>query len=401
MPEASCACQSNRRWKISLASARMPRSLLWGASLLNASPVRGCKGIAMMVRRPGRHAFSNSRPAGTRSDPRRDDMVTLKAGWALFLTLFILFPGVVFSIEAESSYPVRPIEIAVGYAPGAWTDMGVRLIAENSKKALKEEIVVLNKPGGAGRVAMTILSKAKPDGHSLVAVTDSGITFTPHFERVPYKPFEDFTFISQFGILDFGTVVLSNSPFHSFKEVIAFARANPEKLTISTPGVGNMTHEALEALSLLEGLKIKLVPFSGAAPAMTALLGGHVMAACTGSSGYVSHLRAKEVRLLAIMSEERLDAYSEVPTLRELGYPLVLQGRHIIIGPKNMGKSIVNKLSETFSKAMNSPDFVKLAKDMEVWTKTFLSGDELKEKLIGDYKRNMELFRKLGMGLKR
>jgi len=323
----------------------------------------------------------------------------MKTRMIVFLMFLSLFYVLNFSMAAEPPYPTKPIEIMVGFSPGAFTDLATRLIAENSKQYLGQEVVVINKPGASGGVAMTLISKAKPDGYTLGAVTDSTIILLPFQEKVSYKPLEDFTFICQTGTIDFGIVVLTDSPFRSLKDVIGFAKANPDKLTVgSMPGATQ--HVALEALSSLEGIKIKLVPFSGAAPTITSLLGGHVMVASTGFSGFAAHLKAGTVRLLAVMSDERLDEYPEVPTLKELGYPLVFQSFHIIVGPKNMDKSIVKKLSDVFSKTIESADFIKFAKKMETWAKKPLSGDELKEAIIQRSKGNEGLFKRLGMGIK-
>lgn len=162
-----------------------------------------------------------------------------------------------------------------------------------------------------------------------------------------------------------------------------FARANPDKLTISTVGVGTINHVAFEALMLHEGLKIKLVPFPGAAPAMTALLGGHVMVASTASSGYAPHYKAKTVRLLAIMGEERMDEYPGVPTLKELGYPyLVFQSWYVISGPKNMEKPVVKKLEDSFRKAMGSSSSIKMAKEIGIYVKDLCLPTSLKKSLL-------------------
>lgn len=323
----------------------------------------------------------------------------MKTGVTIFFVLFTSFSCLGSSIASEVDYPTKPIEIMVGYAPGAGTDLGTRMVADISKKSLGQEVIVSNKPGGGGRVALTLVAKAKPDGYSLAAVPDGPIILMPHLEAVPYK-IQDFTFISQFGVLDVGVVVLPDSPFHTFKELTEFARANPDKLTISTPGVGTTNHVAFQAFSLLEGLKIKLVPFSGANPAVTALLGGHVMVASTSTSGYSTHLKAQKVRLLAVIGDERMEDYPDVPTLKELGYPLVFQSWYVIVGPKNMEKAIVKKLGEVFKKSVETPAFIKLAKDLEMWTKTPLQGDELKERVIQRNAKYEELFRKLGMGIK-
>ncbi len=324
----------------------------------------------------------------------------MKAGTIAFI-ISSLFFVINFSIAAEPSYPMKPIEIIVGYAPGGGTDLGARMIAANSKKFLGQELVILNKPGGAGRVAMTILSKAKPDGYTLGASTDTSIIYSPHVEPVSYKPLEDFTFIIQYGVLNTGISVLADSPFRSFKDFIEFARANPNKLTISTVGEGGGSQVILEGLAFLERLKIQIIPFSGAVPAMTALLGGHVMAASAAGSAYAPHLKAKKVRLLALMGEERIEECPEVPTLKELGYSsLIFQSWYIIAGPKNMEKTIVKKLEEAFRKATDSPDFIKLAKELEVQAEKSLSGDELKKALIRRNANNENLFKTLGIGIK-
>ncbi len=321
----------------------------------------------------------------------------MKTAWMVFF----LFCGVLFSLNsmaAETAYPTRPIEITIGYAPGAGTDLGARMIAENSKKHLGQEVVCINKPGGAGRIAITLISKAKPDGYSLAATTDGCIISAPHLESVPYKPFEDFTFISQYGTLDFGVSVVSDSPFKTFKEVIEFARANPEKLTMGIVGVNTSDHIALQALASMENLKIKFVPFDGAAPTMTGLLGKHVMIASTASSGYAPHVKGKTVRLLAVMGEERMEQYPDVPTLKELGYSsLVIQSWYIISGPKNVENSIVNKLADAFGKAMMTPEFKKLANDLEIYTKKPLFGQNLREALIQRNKQNVEMYKKVGL----
>jgi tripartite-type tricarboxylate transporter receptor subunit TctC len=308
-----------------------------------------------------------------------------------------------FSLDATAAetYPSRPIEITIGYAPGAGTDLGTRMIAEQSKKDLGQELVCVNKPGGAGRIAMTLIAKTKPDGYSLAATTDSAIIAVPHLEKVPYKSFEDFTYISQFGTLDFGVTVANDSPFKTFKDVVQFARANPDNLTIGIIGVGSADHVAFQALAHVENLKVKFVPFSGAAPTMTALLGGHIMMASPASSGYAPHVKGGTARLLAVLGEERMEQYPDVPTLKELGYPtLVFQSWYVISGPKNLDKAIVSKLAGAFSKAMTTPEFIRMAKELEIYSKKTLSGDELRQALMKRDKINEELFKKLGIAAK-
>lgn len=320
-------------------------------------------------------------------------MKTAKMAFFIFCMVFLSFN----SMAAETAYPTRPIEMTIGFAPGAGTDLGARMVAGHSKKYLGQDIVCINKPGGAGRIAMTLTSKTKPDGYSLAATTSSCIVASPHLEPVTYK-FEDFTYINQYGVLNFGVSVVSGSPFKTFKEVIEFARANPDKLTVGLVGVGTTDHIALQALALLENLKIKFVPFAGAAPTMTALLGGHIMIASTASSGYAPHVKGGTLRLLVTYGEERMEQSPDVPTLKELGYPsLVIQSWYVIYGPKNMETSIVKKLEDAFGKAMMTPEFIKVVDHLEIYTKKPLFGQELTKALSKHYKDNAELYKKVGL----
>jgi tripartite-type tricarboxylate transporter receptor subunit TctC len=326
----------------------------------------------------------------------------MKTGLMLFSMFLAFLYCPHFSMAAELNYPTKPIEIIIGYAPGAGTDLGARIIAEYAKKPLGQDVVCINKPGGAGRVGMTLVSKAKPDGYTLSSGTDSSIIVAPNLEEVSYKPLEDFVFMTQFGTLNFGVTVLQDSPFKTFKDMVEFARANPDKLTLGITGVNSSEHVAFQALALMENLKIRYVPFAGAAPAMTALLGGHVMAAIPATSGFASHVKSKTARLLAVLGETRMDEYSDAPTLKELGYPeLVFQSWYIISGPKNIEKPIVKKLEETFLKAMETSEFIKMAKDLEMYTRKPLSGDELREGILRRNKRNAEIFKRLGIAIKK
>ncbi len=133
---------------------------------------------------------------------------------------------------------------------------------------------------------------------------------------------------------------------------------------------------------------------------MTAMLGGHVMVASCGTSAFSQHVKAKKVRLLGILSSERLPAYPDAPTFYELGYPMVFEFLYVICGPKNMPKPIASKLEEAFKKGLQSPDFIKVAQEMEIWTKDTIVGDKLKEDITRRAKMNQALFKRMGIGVK-
>ncbi len=323
----------------------------------------------------------------------------MKTKMVVFLMLLCFLKGLGILEAAEISYPQKPIEINVAFAAGAGTDLGARMIAANSREYLGQEVVVLNKPGGSGMVGTTLISKAKPDGYTLGAISDGAMNSLPHLEKVSYK-LEDFTFIAQYGILNMGIVVSSETHFNTLKDLIEFARANPNKLTISSTGVYSHPHIALASIARIEGLEIKIVPYSGAAPAVTAMLGGHVMGTVGASSGWENLLKAKKAKLLALMGAQRIDEYPGVPTLQELGYPMEFDAWYIIIGPKGIDKAIVAKLREAFKKAMDSPSFIKMAKELGIWVKTPLFDEELKTRQFQRYNKFAEIYKNLGVGIK-
>ncbi len=326
-------------------------------------------------------------------------MFTRQTGMVVFVIFVAFFYSPYISGAAEANYPTKPIEILVAYAPGGGTDIGARVIAEHAKESLRQDVVVINKPGGAGRVGATLVSKAKPDGYTIGAMPDGAIVFSPQLEKVTYKPLEDFTYICQFGIMNIGLVVPEESPFRTIKDLIKFARENPNKLTISTLGFKGIPQTTVEGLAHMEGVKIKPVPYSGDGLAVTAMLGGHVMAMAGASSGWATNLRAKKVRLLALFGDERVGLYPDVPTLKELGYPIVTDSWYVMVGPRNMEKATVHKLGEAFKKAIDSPGFIRMGKELELLVEKPLFYDELEKRMIQRYHSNAALFKQLGIGI--
>ncbi len=317
-------------------------------------------------------------------------------GRKLIVTFAVLFGLSGLALAAEPSYPTKPVEITLGASAGGGTDIGARMLAEKAKQALGQEFAVINKTGG-GRVVTTLIAKSKGDGYSLGGITDSCIVISPHVEKISYKPL-DYTFIAQFGTLDFGVYVLPDSPFKTFKDLLDWAKANPGKLTMGITEVNSTNHLGLLALCQKENIKMNFIPFMGANPTTMALLGGHVMAASSATSGFARQVKAKQVRLLTMMSDERMEDFPDVPTLKEMGYPeYVFQSWYCIIGPSNLDKGVAKKLEDTFRKAIASPEFVKMSKEIASYTKSPLFMDDLKKALEKRYDYNRKVIKGLGL----
>ena len=324
----------------------------------------------------------------------------MKTRWIGVLVILAFFMSLDFSMAVEAGYPTRPIEMILGFSPGGGTDLGARMVAERSKGYLGQEVVVVNKPGGTGRTAMTLVSKAKPDGYTLVGLSDPPVVLVPLLEKVNYKPFDDFTFIIQYGSMELGVGVQTESPFFSIKDLVDYGRANPDKLSVSSSGPDSPGVMAFQAIALREGIRIRAVPFSGGAAAATAVLGGHITVASTAIPVLSPYVKSKQMRLLAVMGNERDSAFPETPTLKELGYPIVLQSWYFIAGPKNLEKPVVKRLEGAFRRVIESPEYMKFAKDLLIWTKNPLSEEDLREGFIRRSKEHEELIKRLGMGTK-
>lgn len=325
-------------------------------------------------------------------------------GWTrhkrnLLLAILVLnFLGWSHWVQAQD-YPTRAITLLISMAPGAGTDVLARIIAQSATKILGQEIIPVNRPGGGGAVAAGILANSKGDGYTLLSLTSSTLTSTPHLEQVPYDPLKDIVPIIQFGYITSACFVRSDSPHKSLKDLIDFARKNPGNVSYGIPGIGTIPHLAIEYVVQEEKVNIAIIPFSGSTPAMTALLGGHVSGCGSSTSGFVQQLKAGKVRVLATTADKRIEVVPSVPTLVELGYPYgAFIETYLIAAPKGTPPDIVKRLEGVFGKAMETREFRNLAEDLYCYAENPLSGPDLKEFISERYVKNGEVIRKAKLG---
>jgi tripartite-type tricarboxylate transporter receptor subunit TctC len=315
-------------------------------------------------------------------------------GMLMFLIISLGIMGWIQGALAQE-FPARAITLLICMQPGAGADLGGRIIAQDATKTLGQEIIPMNRAGGGGAVAAGILASSKGDGYTLLSCTNGALTTTPHLESVPYDSLKDFIPIIQFGSLTSGIMVRSDSPYKSLKEFIDFARKNPGKLSYGFPGVGTAPHLAIEHVMLEEKVNIATVPFEGAVPSITALLGGHVSACGISTSGFLPHLKAGKIRVLATTGEKRIEVVPDAPTLFELGYPYgVLLDLYLIVGPKGIPPAVMKTLEGAFLKAMETPAFQALAERLYMQVKVPLHGGKFKDYMEGLYAKNGEIIRK-------
>ena len=251
-------------------------------------------------------------------------------------------------------YPVKPVTLIVPWPAGGSTDIAMRAIADAAAKHLGQPIVVDNKAGGSGTVGpATMAAAAKPDGYTIAQMPIT-VFRLPLMQKTTWDPLKDFTYVVHLTGYTFGVTASAESPFKTWADVVEYAKQNPGKVTYATPGAGTSLHIGMEQIAAKAGIKLTHVPFKGGAETNAAVLGGHTTLQAD-SSGWKPLVEAGRLRLLMIWTANRSKNWPETPTLRELGYPFVLDSPFGVAGPKGMDPKIVAKLHDAFKKAIDDP----------------------------------------------
>ena len=282
---------------------------------------------------------------------------------AVFLMLVVMGWLGVLPAWAET-FPAKPIELYIGYGAGGSTDIPARVLADAASKILGQPVVAVNLPGGGSAVMLSQLKNRKPDGYTIGILSTGGV-LSAHLRKVPYHPVKDFDPIMQYSIYQYGLVVKADSPYKTLKDFIDYARANPGKVKYSTAGVGTPQHLAMMQLGEAAKVKWTHLPFGSGSEAIAMLLGGHVDAAAQ-TTEWKAQVDAGSLRLLAILMDKRMDAYPNVPTLKEMGYDIVAPSIIALIAPKGVPRERVKILHDAFYKAMQDQRFKASLKQFDI-----------------------------------
>jgi tripartite-type tricarboxylate transporter receptor subunit TctC len=254
-------------------------------------------------------------------------------------------------------FPAKPVTLIVPWPAGGSTDIYFRKLGEITQKHLGQNLVIENRPGGSGNNGPTTMAKtAQPDGYTISQLTISAFR-APHMQKVDWNPVTDFTYIIGLAGYTFGVVVKADSPFKTFNDLIAYAKANPGKLSYATPGTGTSLHLAMEEVGAKAGVQFLHVPFKGYADGAIALMGGHVMVQ-VDSTGWAKQVDAGAQRLLATLGDKR--TRWGAPTAKELGVDTVSASPFGLVGPKGMAPQVVKTLHDAFKRSLEDPEYHKL-----------------------------------------
>jgi tripartite-type tricarboxylate transporter receptor subunit TctC len=259
----------------------------------------------------------------------------------------------------EGAYPQRGLTLICPYSPGGGTDLFCRGLARALEPQLGQSVTVTNVTGGGGAVGFASGLLARPDGHTLTAVTFELLSLPPQ-GLVPFTH-EDFDMLLRVNRDPSAVTVRADFPANTLQEFIAVARARERKLNIGTSGPASVWHLAAARLGETAGFEARLVPFGGAAPAVTALMGGHIDAVTVGPGEVQSQVKSGQLKILAIMSDERLPAWPAVPTCREAGIDLAFGTWRGIAVPRGLPAATREKLRGALGQAARSPEFAAFA----------------------------------------
>jgi tripartite-type tricarboxylate transporter receptor subunit TctC len=268
-----------------------------------------------------------------------------------------LAAGLLLALAAHAQqFPSKPVTLIVPWPAGGSTDIYFRKLGEVTSKHLGQNLVIENRPGGSGNNGPTTMAKtAQPDGYTISQLTISAFR-APHMQKVDWDPLKDFTYIIGLAGYTFGIVVKADSQFKTFQDLIAYAKANPGKLSYATPGTGTSLHLAMEEVAAKAGVQFLHIPFKGYADGAIALMGGHVMVQ-VDSTGWAKQVDAGAQRLLATLGDKR--TRWGAPTVKELGVDTVSNSPFGLVGPKGMQPQVVKVLHDAFKKSLDDPEYLK------------------------------------------
>jgi tripartite-type tricarboxylate transporter receptor subunit TctC len=263
-----------------------------------------------------------------------------------------------------ADFPTKEVQIIIPWAAGGATDLIFRALGVTAGKYLNKAVVVVNRPGGGGAVGYTDGMKAKPDGYMLTAAV-TPLCILPHQTTTAftYKDFEPIlNVVSDPSMF----LVRSDAPWKDLREFVDYAKKNPDMITVGNSGAGGGVHLVALAFENAAGIKLNHIPFSGGGPSVTALLGGHVNAVSVTPPEGVPQIRAGQLRVIALFADQRLAMFPDVPTVKEQGIHFTMGMWRGLAAPKGTPPDVIQKLHDSFKKAMDDPEFQAKAKEMSI-----------------------------------
>jgi tripartite-type tricarboxylate transporter receptor subunit TctC len=286
--------------------------------------------------------------------------LTRRHALALGSTILVL-PS---NLRAQSAWPTGPVTFVVGYAAGGSSDINARELAHIMSPILGQQIVVDNKGGATGSIGLRAVANAKPDGYTLFYAVSTNVIINPHVQKGMIDTIASLAPICQTNAYQYVLAVNPKVPANSAAELVALAKKEPEKLTFSSSGVGGNNHLAGALFAETTGIQLIHVPYKGTGPALADVISGQIIMNFSSLPPAVSQIKAGNLRALAVTGEKRVSALPDVPTLKEQGIDVVVNGWHGIFAPAKTPDALLDKIEQQAKQAMKDPKWEEaLSKD--------------------------------------
>ncbi|MBB5692590.1 tripartite tricarboxylate transporter substrate binding protein [Muricoccus pecuniae] len=317
--------------------------------------------------------------------------ITRRAGLGLGLGAALARPSL-----AQGRFPDRPIRLIVPWGAGGSTDILMRALGDAMSRRLGQPVVIENRAGAGGILgAQQLAGGTRPDGYVLSQIPISVFRYPQMVARPPFDPMKDFTYIAQITGYLFGVVVKADAPWRSFDELLAYAKANPGKVTYGTPGSGTSLHITMEQIAAARGIEWVQVPYRSASENMQSTLAGNTQVSAE-TSGWSELVAAGQLRLLCTWGAERAKRFPDAPTLKEMGIDIVSTSPYGIAGPAGMDPAVVRALEEALREAAADPAHVAVLDRFDM-SPAFLGSEAYTAAARRQYEEDGAMIRRLGL----
>ena len=261
--------------------------------------------------------------------------------------------------QTAGSFPNQPVRMVVPYPPGGPTDITARVVAAEMSKTIGQNIVIDNRPGASGMIGSEMVTKATPDGYTLLANASIHVINPSVYPDMRFDAIKDFTPITQLAQVPLVLVVPANSPIKSVKDLVEYAKANPGKVNFGSAGSASAQHLAGESFKIAAGIQMQHIPYKGSAPALTDLAGGQLQLMFDSMPSATPMINSGKLRAIAVTTTTRAKARPDLPTIAESGFPgFDISTWYAYWAPKGTPADVVEKLAASAAQALKNPEVI-------------------------------------------
>jgi len=309
----------------------------------------------------------------------------------LLAALFVLA-----ALPAAAQYPDRPVTLLAGYPPGGLVDVVSRLVAEGMKGKYPAGLNVVNRPGAAGSLAVAEVTRAKPDGYTIVLTPQSALVIAAQMQDLAYKTPDDYDPVINLVAYYPMIAVRTESPYKTAQDLVADARTKPGAIRVGSPGEGTSSHLNLEEFMRVTGTKMTHVPFQGWGQSSPALLGGHIEAVVAQPGELKGQVDGKRMRVLVNFTPKRHPVFPDVPTAKELGWDVSNGVWYMLLAPKGTPAAVMRHIHDAAKAAIEDPKFTADMNGRGIDV-DYRAGEPLRADLWREYKLHTDILRRVGM----